>query len=1116
MQVLLFENSTSVTEVGSGSLGVFNSSSTRDPPMESGIGSRPLSGRSSYKSAESGSSRPGSSKNNSGEILRPESGKTKAQDKFPGVESASGEGERQELLESTENGKTLIVEGSSATLFEKPSSAKKEEEAETLSKDKGSTDQTDSLLQFETLEAEVAQEDHTRQGSSKVPLEENSKPTSSKVALEEDSRPGSSKAEQKLNSRPGSSKAAQELDIRSGSTNQKTDDSSSSSESLSKSSEKDARPKSSNQKASESLSPPESLSSLSGDQNDVTKESKGGPSRPTSCLPKESESEKSEEAPRSPSANKKDLSPPSSGVGFNESPSSRPASARSLIERYTSVNNETSQPTSMEKPWQKDVADALTNIPNSVDLDTPQLTSSSNKVADSRPTSAKSAVGAGDSVSGSNKSKPTSELGSKEIIEARSSYSNYGNAGSEKDDIGGATDKTPSRPNSVKVGDEKANTAESSVDSDSRPISAKTETKEPKHSNDKDEDSREMSFVSNEPRPSSGKGASADKTGSITSSDKSTDQSSRPMSGRDDLSSVAAASDPEKPERSTDISNSLTSSNPTSTETPEHELSGQSNDLPKGGNENVSSKSAIAEKDEKILSLLSSGDNNDLEQTPSVLDNNQSGPETVNTNEEGSRPSSSKTTDGLDEKTTDQKPTDPPASDNGKGENATEPPSPLSAKNDGTSSRPSSGKEVKTNELGSANSLIKDSRPTSAKESITGSRPSSAKEANQQDLRPMSAKSNTEGSRPTTAKESNTGSAKSESRPVSAKSNRAEDSRPTSGKESIVGSRPSSAIDPSKQELQSLAEDSRPTSAKENVTEDSKSRPTQSKESIAGEASTAKNLEESRPESPKETTDEHSEVRSRPSSTKLSSGSRPQSAVTGAKEPKDEETGDGAGNISGQESSRPSSAQTEAMVKQESKSSVEKVGSDNSSRISSAKSSRSSRPPSAKKAEIDTPTKDQNGDGTESESEKAEESGVNVSRPSSARQTNKTTPMSSSPPLQEKENSQESEDIEILKNNADLSSEDFRRIQELFNLFDEDNSGSMSSAELGKLMRSLGISLHFHLPHPHPHQHAHFFDQVCSQRTWRWKPWWPRWTRIRVARLSCKSLSSTWDCRWAS
>ena len=71
--------------------------------------------------------------------------------------------------------------------------------------------------------------------------------------------------------------------------------------------------------------------------------------------------------------------------------------------------------------------------------------------------------------------------------------------------------------------------------------------------------------------------------------------------------------------------------------------------------------------------------------------------------------------------------------------------------------------------------------------------------------------------------------------------------------------------------------------------------------------------------------------------------------------------------------------------------------------------------------------------------------------------------MSSSPPLQEKENSQESEDIEILKNNADLSSEDFRRIQELFNLFDEDNSGSMSSAELGKLMRSLGISLHFHL-----------------------------------------------------
>ena len=161
-----------MTEVGSGSLGVFNSSSTRDPPMESGIGSRPLSGRSSYKSAESGSSRPGSSKNNSGELLRPESGKTKAQDKFSGVENSSGEGERQELPESTENGKTLIVEGSSATLFEKkprPLSAKKEEEVETLSKDKGSTDQTDSLLQFETLEAEVAEEDHNRQGSTKIP-----------------------------------------------------------------------------------------------------------------------------------------------------------------------------------------------------------------------------------------------------------------------------------------------------------------------------------------------------------------------------------------------------------------------------------------------------------------------------------------------------------------------------------------------------------------------------------------------------------------------------------------------------------------------------------------------------------------------------------------------------------------------------------------------------------------------------------------------------------------------------------------------------------------------------------------------------------------------------------
>ena len=178
------------------------------------------------------------------------------------------------------------------------------------------------------------------------------------------------------------------------------------------------------------------------------------------------------------------------------------------------------------------------------------------------------------------------------------------------------------------------------------------------------------------------------------------------------------------------------------------------------------------------------------------------------------------------------------------------------------------------------------------------------------------------------------------------------------------------------------------------------------------------------------------------------------------------------------------------------------------------KSSRSSRPPSAKTAEINTAIEDQNGDGTKSESEKAEESEVNVSRQSSAKQINKTTPISSSPPLQEIENSQEREDVEILKNNPDLSSEDFRRIQELFNLFDEDKSGSMSSAELGKLMRSLGIPLHYHLPQPHPHKHPHIFDQECSQRTWRWRPWWPRWTRTRVARLSCKSSSSTWDCRW--
>jgi len=100
-----------------------------------------------------------------------------------------------------------------------------------------------------------------------------------------------------------------------------------------------------------------------------------------------------------------------------------------------------------------------------------------------------------------------------------------------------------------------------------------------------------------------------------------------------------------------------------------------------------------------------------------------------------------------------------------------------------------------------------------------------------------------------------------------------------------------------------------------------------------------------------------------------------------------------------------------------------------SGRVSPTKSSKDSRPSSAKENELD------------------------VLRPSSARPSDSSRPNSAT--IQQTEVDPENKDEE--KKNPDMSSEDLHRIHQLFNLFDEDNSGSMSSAELGKLMRSLGM-----------------------------------------------------------
>jgi hypothetical protein len=52
--------------------------------------------------------------------------------------------------------------------------------------------------------------------------------------------------------------------------------------------------------------------------------------------------------------------------------------------------------------------------------------------------------------------------------------------------------------------------------------------------------------------------------------------------------------------------------------------------------------------------------------------------------------------------------------------------------------------------------------------------------------------------------------------------------------------------------------------------------------------------------------------------------------------------------------------------------------------------------------------------------------------------------------------------VQPAENDKDISKEDLNQIHDLFDLFDDDKTGWISSAELGKLMRTLGRS--FSLP----------------------------------------------------
>ena len=117
------------------------------------------------------------------------------------------------------------------------------------------------------------------------------------------------------------------------------------------------------------------------------------------------------------------------------------------------------------------------------------------------------------------------------------------------------------------------------------------------------------------------------------------------------------------------------------------------------------------------------------------------------------------------------------------------------------------------------------------------------------------------------------------------------------------------------------------------------------------------------------------------------------------------------------------------------------------SRRTSTKSNKDSRPSSANEHDGLDATKAGEHDAA---SEKGEDGELDLSQPLAVKETDCSRPMSAT------EDDQMTE-----KKNPDLSSEDLRRIHELFNLFDEDKSGSMSSAELGKLMRSLGDFHHF-------------------------------------------------------
>lgn len=1087
-QLLLFEKSESVAEVGSGS----NQLSTRDPPMESGIGSQPVSGRSSYKSAESGDSRPDSSqKRASHALLRPSSGNKEVSDILSGNETSATEeiinGEKKELLEKPSSGTktsmgSLIVEGTSATLFEKisgSSSAKKSEEVGLeIKEDKNaSTDQMDSLLQFEKLEASVADE----------------------------------------------------LDLRPTSAKQKTNGSS------------------------------ESLSSLRDNQKDKDGGASGAPfadeqakgsSRPSSGHLIKDESEIKGETSRPTSSNQKakGFPRPSSGVREIEKDGggSRPTSARRLIEKYASSDDAASETpaTSMNEALSLNTELALAQTPSTAldhkESSKPSSTLMQKPTMDGLADSSSAKDGQG---SGSDDNGDRSEKASKEDLATIDKVDSPASRPTSSKDSADGSRPTSARdvadglrPNSEKDEDHSSRTSSASNGTrpileenkpGSRPTSAKTETEEGSRPISAESNialsstakndvhgSRPCSAKSNAPlsRPTSAKNNDegsrptlAKSNGAISATAMTGENESRPTTARSDSATVTGEQHPTSAESNIALSSTA--------EQGENE-SRPNSAIFKLGSRPTSAESngavSVTAMTHEIGSRPSSANDHKEELQLASAKTEVTLSDVIKSDETGSRSSSAKN-GGYGSRANSA------TSTKERSENILAP----SDDKDTTkkASRPSSAEQIST--PSSTEIDAEQSRPSSAKDSNTGSRPPSGKE---QGSRPQSANQPTTESRPTSAKESTT-----ESRPSSVIGEPTKQgSRPQSGTSTAKGSRPTSANNKdttvsgpsSGMEPKPSEQGSRPSSAKESATE-TKSRPSSAKEaskqgsrpqsatSTSNGSSSAKDGNtESRPSSGKEASKQESrppsaeidgkgsgsasvantiEHNSRPTSAVVlkdsEKGSRPQSGETNAnKESRVASTAGADAASTSDQGSRPSSAKANLenpKLKEETL--LMEENNDETSRPTSAKSSKLSRPSSPKEVELD------------------------VSRPTAAT----TQPTEVNPETKDEDT--------MVTTNPDLSSEDLKRIEKLFNLFDEDNSGSMSSAELGKLMRSLGILDHHPHDHlDHPHDHHNLPCQECSQRTLKSSHWSLQWTRTRADRLSCLSLFTIWDCRSSS